>query len=121
MPAPLGDLWSGLCKATEGTDHTPDSSTLRQFCNFGYARSKCGRCPSEGPDAVRFCISKDRDDFISIYWVMEKDHLPFGHGSLEYSRAGGRMSAAGADAGLVRQAEAYVSSYLLRKEVPAIP
>jgi hypothetical protein len=52
-------------------------------------------------DAVRFCISHDRDGLIRISWVMEKDHLPF---------------APHPDVRVTQQARAYISSYLRRIE-----
>jgi hypothetical protein len=67
-------------------------------------------------DAVRFCISHDHDGLIRIYWVMEKDHLPFAHGPLEYSRAKSGFLAAHPDVRVTQQARAYISSYLRRIE-----
>jgi hypothetical protein len=111
---PLGDAWSGICRAALAEGH-PDANTLQQLCNFGYAREKCALVPPGVPDAVRFTISNDREGLIRIYWVMEKDHLPFAHGPLEYSRAEAGFIAPHPDASLNRQAQAYVSSYLRRK------
>ena len=65
---------------------------------------------------MRFTISQDRDGLIRIYWVVEKDHLPFAHGPLEYSRADARFKNPDPDVLLAQQAQAYVSSYLRRKE-----
>jgi len=115
-PAPLGDLWSGACRAQPESEWLPDAATAQQFCNFGYARGKCPRFAGEGGDAVRFTISQDRDGLIRIYWVVEKDHLPFAHGPLEYSRADARFKNPDPDVLLAQQAQAYVSSYLRRKE-----
>ncbi len=114
-PAPLGDLWPGACRAAPPHEWLPDSRTVEQLCNFGYARGSCARVPSDGPDAVRFSVAEDRGALIRIYWVMEKDHLPFAHGPLEYSRAEERFVAPPADACVARQARAYLSSYLRRK------
>jgi hypothetical protein len=83
---PLGDAWSGVCRAAAAGEWLPDPQTVQQFCNFGYAREKCARVPVDGPDAVRFGISNDREDLIRIYWVMEKDHLPFAHGPASRNR-----------------------------------
>jgi hypothetical protein len=115
-PAPLGDAWSGLCRAAPGTGWTPDAETLRRLCNFGYAREKCPRLPPDGPDAVRFSITQDRDGLIRIYWVVEKNHLPFAHGHLDYSRAEARFESPPPDARIAQQAQAYVCSYLRRRE-----
>ena len=113
---PLGDPWSGVCRATPTGEWLPDAHTLQQLCNFGYAREKCARVPADGPDAVRFGISHDREGLVGIYWVMEKDHLPFAHGPLEYSREAARFLPSHTDPRVAQQAQAYISSYLRRKE-----
>jgi len=112
---PLGDSWSGVCRATPQGEWRPDPHTLQQFCNFGYARDKCARVPADSPDAVRFSISHDREGIVRIYWVVEKDHLPFAHGPLEYSRAEAGLRTTHPDACITQQAQAYVASYLRRK------
>jgi hypothetical protein len=118
---PLGEPWSGICRAVPETEWLPDSNTQRRLCNFGYAREKCPRVPAHAPDAVRFGISNDREGIIRIYWVMEKDHLPFGHGPLEYSRADAGFKTPHPDACVTRQAQAYVGSYLRYKVDPVLP
>lgn len=112
---PLGESWSGVCRAERGGEWRPDAGTLQTLCNFGYARPHCVRVPADGPDAVRFSISHDREDIVRIYWVMEKNHLPCGHGPLDYSRAEAGFLAAHPDASVARQAQVYVDSYLRRK------
>lgn len=113
---PLGDSWSGCCRAVPGSEWVPDRHTVQQLCNFGYAREKCARVSADLPDAVRFSISHDREGLIRIYWVVEKNHLPFAHGPLEYSRADAAFTAAPSDDCLAQQARAYVTSYLRRTE-----
>lgn len=120
-PMPLGDAWSGVCRAAPAAPLPPDANTIQQLCNFGYARGKCPHVPADSADAVRFGISQDRDGIIRIYWVMEKDHLPFAHGPLEYSRAGAAFRTAHADACIAQQAQAFVSSYLRRKGASVQP
>jgi hypothetical protein len=115
VPMPLGEAWAGQCRAPSQNAWKPDPGTARQLCNLGYARGKCARFPAGFADAVRFTISHDREGVIGVYWVMEKEHLPFGHGPLEYSRRDGCFKAAPPDACLAQQAGAYVSSYLRRK------
>lgn len=112
---PLGDAWSGVCRAVPEGEWRPDPQTLQQFCNFGYAREKCAHVPADASDAVRFSVSYDRDGIVGIYWVIEKDHLPFAHGPLEYSRAAAGFRAVHSDARVTQQARAYVVSYLRRK------
>jgi hypothetical protein len=114
-PMPLGDSWSGFCHAAPAAEWQPDPNTLQQLCNFGYARAKCPRVPADGPDAVRFSVSNDRDGILGIYWVMEREHLPFAHGPLEYAHAQAGFLAAHPDACVARQAQSYVASYLRRK------
>jgi len=113
--APLGDAWSGTCRAEPTAEWQPDDATLRHACNFGYVREKCPRAPADGPDAVRFSVSHDQAGIVRIYWVVEKHHLPFAHGALEYSRTAAGFEAAHPDACVARQAQAYLSSYLTRK------
>jgi len=89
---------------------------MQQLCNLGYAREKCPRFPGDGADAVRFSISRDQDGIIGIYWVVEKDHLPFAHGPLEYSREAACFIPPHIDDRVAQQAQAYINSYLRRKE-----
>ena len=112
---PLGDAWSGVCLAALDSEWRPDARTMERNCNFGYAREKCGRVPYEVPDAVRFTIAFDRDGVIGVEWVMEKDHLPFAHGPLAYSRDAAGFVEAHPDTRLTQQARAYVASYLRRQ------
>ena len=114
-PMPLGDTWSGICRAAQNDGWQPDAHTAQQLCNFGYAREKCARVPAGGADAVRFSISDDRDGLIRIYWVVEKDHLPSAHGRLEYSCTDHGFKIAHADACIAQQAQAYIGGYLRRK------
>ena len=114
---PLGDSWAGVCRARAGEAWEPDEGTLDPLCNLGYARGSCPRFPDGGgPDAVRFSVSHDGGASVGLYFVMERDHHPFAHGPLEYSRAGGRFTAPIESELLARQAQAYVESYLRRKE-----
>jgi len=112
---PLGDAWCGVCRASPEGEWLPDSGTVERLCNFGYAKEKCAHFPGDGPDAVRFSISQDQDGLIRIYWVVEKNHLPFAHGPLEYSRVEGCFKTLHPDARIAQQAQAYLGSYLRRK------
>jgi hypothetical protein len=113
---PLGDFWTGLCYAVPGRPHQPDSATLRSQCNFGYARGTCPQFPAgNGPDAVRFTISRDDGASLRLYYVIERDHHPFSHGSLQYSIADASFHPAAAGKDLLSQASAYVQSYSRRK------
>jgi hypothetical protein len=113
---PLGDSWAGSCRAVPDLPWQPEEAVLRPLCNLGYARGNCARFPShDGPDAFRFTISGDDGATVRIYYVVERDHHPFSHGPLEYSRTQGAFVAMPADEMLTRQAAAYVESYFRRK------
>ena len=112
---PLGDSWSGYCRSLPGLSSAPDEAGLRPLCNLGYARGQCSRFPTaDGPDAIRFTISRDAQTSISIAYVVERDHHPFAHGSVEYSTDTGLLLDSPNDV-LARQAQAYAESYRRRK------
>ena len=113
---PLGDAWAGVCRADPERPWRPDEAMLRPLCNLGYARGNCARFPAQdGPDAVRFAVTQDDGSCVRIYLVIERDHCPFSHGLLEYSRELGAFFNPPADQIIERQARAYVESYLRRK------
>lgn len=114
---PLGDAWTGVCQAAPDRPWQPEEAMLRPLCNLGYARRNCSHFPAadDGPDAVRFTISHDDGSSLGLYYVVERDHLPFAHGPLEYSRDEGAFASLPADATVGRQASVYVESYLRRK------
>ena len=114
---PLGERWAGFCRAIPQEAWRPDEAALGQCCNMGYARRTCPRFPAgDGPDAVRFTVSSHEGDILRIYYVVERDHHPFAHGSLACSMASGQWTSAPVDDTLQRQAQAYVESYLRRKK-----
>ena len=111
---PLGDAWDGLCHAIPDAPVEPGESTILSFCNMGYARGCCARFPAgEGPDAVRFTIADDGPGTLRVYYVLERDHHPWSHGPLEFSRAAEYLGPP-ADEAAIRLARAYVESYLRR-------
>jgi hypothetical protein len=113
LPGPggaLGDLYSGRCRLG---DSSPDAQTCFDCCNMGYARGRCSRFPlNDGPDAVRFCVSKDGPEAIRILYSIERDHHPFSNGALEFRTATGAFTAA--PEALSSLGAAYVRSYLRR-------
>jgi hypothetical protein len=118
---PLGAWWKGVCHAAPGAPQAEagaaGGTVCDTNCNLGYARGACARFPAgEGPDAVRFTISGHEGTLIRIYYVLERGHHPFAHGRLEYSSAAAAFLAPPETATLARQAQAYVESYLRRKE-----
>lgn len=113
---PLGDAWEGLCGANPDSPWEPDEITLLTICNMGYARGRCAHFPAgDGPDAARFTIAADGPETLRVYYVLERDHHPWAHGPLEFSRAGSAFTPGqpigDATLGLAR---AYVESYLRR-------
>lgn len=102
---PLGDAYEGECRAGV----RPGRAHVLNVCNLGYAAGRCEGF-SGGPDAVRFSIRDDGGGALRIWYVVERGHLPWSHGMLEYPAGPGC-----ADPVLARQAEAYVESYLRRK------
>ena len=114
---PLGDSWAGQCRADPEHAAPPPEASLHTLCNLGYARGSCSRFPaSHGPDAARFSLTLDAGSRLGMCYVLECDHLPFAHGPLEYSVEMGAFVAPPAGGVLRRQAEAYVQSYLRRKD-----
>jgi hypothetical protein len=117
---PLGDSWAGVCRAIPERPGPPDEAILRPLCNLGYARGTCARFPEgDGPDAVRFAISRDAGAAIRISYVIERDHHPFAHGNLEYFPATGAVGERPGGETLERQAQAYAESYRRRKRLEA--
>jgi len=113
---PLGDFWAGECHADAVRPFMPDRVTLKSCCNLGYARGECHCFPAgSGPDAIRFTIREDDGQRLRLHYVVERDHHPFAHGPLEFSRVSGSLLSASADPAIARQARAYVESYLRRK------
>jgi hypothetical protein len=112
---PLGDAWDGVCGAQIDSPWQPDEVTLLSRCNMGYARGCCPRFPAdEGPDAARFTIVSDGAANLRLYYVLERDHRPWAHGPLEYSRADDSFTEAPAGESTLHLARAYVASYLRR-------
>jgi len=105
---PLGELWSGLCCAS-GTR----AEVAHDACNSGYARSRCPHFPPESPhDAIRFHVAAENGDLIRLQYIYEREWWPREHGTLEYSRAQGQVTAdIGGDL-LRRQAAAFAASWI---------
>jgi hypothetical protein len=111
---PLGGSWRGLCAAPGHEQATPSNVEL-ESCNLGYAKS-CPRLPkARAFDAVRFVVTNDSGSRISLQFVFETDHLPAGHGSLEYDRLLSTWTASHSEPRIQRLAECFLQSYLDRK------
>jgi len=113
---PLGDAYSGECRATDAAFY-PDESRTRETCNVGYARGCCDRFPGEShADAVRFHVAEDARERIRIQYIFEKDCWPAEHGVLEYLVEERRFTGSGG-AGILRvQAGVFLESYLRRRD-----
>jgi hypothetical protein len=114
---PLGDSWSGTCRALPAQPYQPDHAALDSCCNLGYARGTCARFPeSEGPDAVRFTIAAADAASLRLYYVLERDHEPWAHGTLNYVYEADELAPPpGCHELMPRQARAYIESYLRRQ------
>jgi hypothetical protein len=115
---PLGALWVGVCHADAAELGPPEEASVRRLCQLGYARDNCSRFPANdaGADAVRFTISRDDGQLLHLHYVLERDHHPYAHGSLEYQRGSAGLVRAPQNEIVRRQAEAYITSYLRQKE-----
>ncbi|HUB81450.1 MAG TPA: hypothetical protein VMB03_21775 [Bryobacteraceae bacterium] len=112
---PLGDAWDGVCRANPEVPWQPDEITLLSHCNLGYARGCCARFPAgDGPDAARFTIAANSTETVRIYYVLERDHRPWAHGPLEYSRSSDSFTEETAGEATLALARAYAASYLRR-------
>ena len=86
-----------------------------ELCNLGYARGRCPAFPAgDGPDAVRFAVTRHSGDVVTLCCAREKDYLPFDRTTLTYSAAERRFLDAHADPLVLDQARAYLESYLCR-------
>lgn len=111
---PLGDGFLGCCSAPGHEGEEPDEEALKQ-CNLGYAR--CVWLPAVRlADAVRFSVESDSGVAVRILYVMELNHLPGEHGTLEFSRATSSWLTAHPDERLQRKAECFLAAYLSRRQ-----
>jgi hypothetical protein len=119
---PLGDAWTGTCRADARHPDQPDEASMLSLCNIGYARGTCPRFPAEdaGPDAARFTIAADDGASLRIYYVLERDHKPFAHGPLDCAAGESTFHCNPAGDLTAKQALAYLASYLKRKACAGI-
>jgi hypothetical protein len=89
---------------------------MREICNTGYGRHGCEQFPtSSAADAIRFHVVQDQGALIQIQYVFEKACWPAERGTLDYDT--GRGFSSSTDTTLSRQAEAYIESYLRRRDL----
>ena len=120
---PLGDPFSGACHARPAEIVEPTEARQRELCNCGYARTRCDRFPGDGAaDAVRFSVTEDAPERVLVVYIVEKDHAPAEHGTLEYSVDDARLDGPVISDVLAQQARAFLESYLSRRaRVQAAP
>ncbi|MBV8050265.1 MAG: hypothetical protein JOZ80_03705 [Acidobacteriaceae bacterium] len=93
----------------------PSDEEIRNFCNLGYA-SGCSRLPTDRTaDAVRFAVTRDGGDQLTVCFVRELEHRPAGHGTLEYDMTCGAWKNAHSDPRIQKMADCYLQSYLIRR------
>jgi hypothetical protein len=111
---PLGAAWRGTCASLGHESEVLNNQEL-ESCNLGYAKS-CPRLPKERAcDAVRFALARESSESISLHFVLESDHLPAGHGVLEYDRALKSWTSPHPEPRTQRLAESFLQSYLARR------
>jgi hypothetical protein len=117
---PLGDSYAGACHAHPAEIAEPPEARQRELCNCGYARGRCERFPGDSAaDAVRFSVSGDQGGLIRLVYIVEKDHVPAEHGTLEYTIAETHLGGPRISELLAAQARAFLESYLGRRAGPA--
>jgi hypothetical protein len=111
---PLRNFWSGMCHAEPAEPfEQSDELVLSECCNMGYARNKCSRFPeAPGPDAVRFTVVRDAERMVLVSFAVEKNHLPYAQGLLEYSRSEQSFLVGHPNRLIEQQARAYLAGYL---------
>jgi hypothetical protein len=111
---PLGAGWRGTCGAP-GHEQTVLNNVDLESCNLGYAKS-CPRLPKDRAcDAVRFAVANDSGATIALRFVCESNYLPAGSGTLEYDLVLRTWSASHSEPRTQKLAEAFLQSYLERK------
>jgi hypothetical protein len=110
---PLGAAWRGTC-TVQGHETAELGAAELECCNLGYAHT-CPRLPEERhADAVRFIVSKQSPERIIVQYVLETNHLPVGHGMLEYDREQYVWKTQHSEPRIQSLADCYLRSYLER-------
>ena len=82
---------------------------------MGYAK-QCMRLPADRQfDALRFCVTSDREQRLLVSYVGESAHLPIEHKQLEFDAEQMQWTAPHPDARVQKQADCYIQSYLQRR------
>ena len=113
---PLGDPFGGACHAQPAEIVEPSETRQHELCNYGYARGRCDRFPGgSAADAVRFSVTDETPTRVLLVYVVEKDHAPVEHGTLEYAISDGFLNGPSISDVLAQQARAFLESYLSRR------
>jgi len=116
---PLGAGWEGQCMAPGHEGVTPNAADIREFCNLGYA-SRCSRLPKDRTaDAIRFAVTRDGGDQLTICFVHELGHRPTGYGTLVYDMSCSAWKSADSHPRIQKMADCFLQSYLMRRTPPA--
>jgi hypothetical protein len=117
---PLGDSFGGACHAHPADVIEPPEAHQRELCNCGYARGRCDHFPGgDVPDAVRFSVTSDTPTRLSVVYVIEKDHAPVEHGTLQYVIDDARLDCPQISEVLAQQARAFLESHLRQRALSA--
>lgn len=88
---PLGGIWEGECHAGGGPKRADG-----ECCNYGYARGVCDHFPKDAEaDAIRFILNSGNPQ---LYYVLERDHAPVEHATIDAHSDTRRLLAAQARA-----------------------
>jgi hypothetical protein len=110
---PLGRAWRGRCEAAH---HVPTFKELREWCNLGYPAG-CRWCPQDRKaDKISFLATRDCGSRVQVSYVLERDHRPVGHGTLQYDTEASRWLTAPESTALAHQADAYICAYLEQRQ-----
>lgn len=117
---PLGAAWRGTC-GSPGHEAAILNNQELESCNLGYAKT-CARLPKERLcDAVRFAVARESAESILLHLVFETNHLPTGHGTLQYDRASENWTVPYPEPRTQKLAESFLQSYLERKVPTLVP
>jgi hypothetical protein len=90
---------------------------LFEVCNTGQGRSRCARFPKDSTrDAVRFHVTEDLPDRISVLWVFERECWPAESGAIQFLVDSGLLDPMPDDPTLAAQAKAFARTYVRRRD-----
>lgn len=111
---PLGCGWEGHCTAPGYEGVVPNAERLHQDCSLGYA-TNCPHLPASRQwDAIRFSVARENESEILLAYSCERNHLPAGHGNLEYRLQNSEFTAIHPDGRIQKMAECFLESWLRR-------